>query len=76
MHCCDSHLPVPGTALGANTTGVAHTPTEPSEQTRPQNSRYTPRCPSGSKPKAALAALLGRLEAAAVDVADVKASWK
>ena len=30
----------------------------------------------GSKPKAALAALLGRLEAAAVDVADVKASWK
>ena len=46
MHCCDSHLPVPGTALGANTTGVAHTPTAPSEQTHPQSSRYTPRCPS------------------------------
>jgi hypothetical protein len=29
-----------------NTTGVAHTPTAPSEQTHPQNSRFTPRCPS------------------------------
>jgi len=30
----------------------------------------------GSKPKACLATILDRLEAAAVDVSDVKAKWK
>jgi hypothetical protein len=44
VHCCDSHLHCARRPRGFwHTTGASH---PPSEQTHPQNSRYTPRCPS------------------------------
>jgi hypothetical protein len=45
VHRCDSHLYCVERAARCPQTGAAHTPS-PSEQTHPQSSRCTPRCPS------------------------------
>jgi hypothetical protein len=46
MCAADSHLLFQRVQTASfDTTGAAHPPT-PSEQTHPQHSRYTPRCPS------------------------------
>jgi hypothetical protein len=46
VHCCTSHLVTRGCESALTTTVAALSHTQPSEQTHPQDSRYTPRCPS------------------------------